>query len=112
MSKKTDIKLINLSNYVRPAIVENQSKDWVLNGRNNSFYQYIIDRYNGSTTNASIINSYTDLIYGKGLSAVHTNFEQWVQFKSILRDKDLRMIVADFELFGEASMQVIKTKRR
>ena len=107
----TDIRLITLSNYVRPRIIEDKSKNWVLNGRKNSFYQYIIDRYNGSTTNSSIINSYTDLIYGKGLSAVTSNFEQWVAFKSILRDRDLRMIVSDFELFGEASMQVIKTKK-
>ena len=62
-----DIRLINLSNYVRPKVVENKSKDWVLNGKNNSFYQYIIDRKNGSPTNSSIINSYSDLIYGKGL---------------------------------------------
>tara|TARA_R110000751_G_scaffold93304_2_gene182325 strand:- start:832 stop:2538 length:1707 start_codon:yes stop_codon:yes gene_type:complete len=114
MAKKvnnTDIRLINLSNYVRPNVVENVSKNWVLNGRNNSFYQYIIDRYNGSVTNSSIINSYTDLIYGRGITAVTSNMEQWVAFKSILRDKDLRMIVADFQLFGEASMQVIKTKK-
>ena len=57
-----DIKLITLSNYVRPAIVENKSRNWVLNGKNNEFYDYIIDRHNGSPTNSSINNSYIDLI--------------------------------------------------
>ena len=106
----SNIRLINLSNYIRPAIVENKSKDWVLNGRNNSFYQYIIDRYNGSTTNASIINSYNDLIFGRGLGFEGETKETLSKLKELISDKDLRMIVADFELFGEASIQVIKTK--
>ena len=29
----SDLRLINLSNYVRPDIYENKSKNWVLNGR-------------------------------------------------------------------------------
>lgn len=61
----SDIKLIQLSNYVRPKLEENKSKIWVLNGRDNCFYQYIIDRNNGSVTNSAINKSYCDLIYGK-----------------------------------------------
>ena len=81
---KENIVLLTLGNYVRPKIVENKSRNWVLNGKNNSFYQYIIDRYNGSPTNAAIINSYVDLIYGKGLRAKNANTPQglkdWVKF--------------------------------
>ena len=65
---KDNIIFLELNNYVRPKIQENKSKNWVLNGRNNEFYQYIIDRRNGSPTNATIINSFVNLIYGKGLS--------------------------------------------
>jgi len=109
---KENIVLLTLNNYVRPQVVENTSKNWVLNGRNNSFYQYVIDRYNGSPTNAAIINSYVDLIYGKGLRATNAkqNIDDWVKFKTILSRKDLRRIISDFELFGEASMEVIQTK--
>jgi hypothetical protein len=66
----SDIKLIQLSNYVRPIIRERQFDEWVLNGDKNEFFQYIIDRYNGSPTNESIINVYTQLIYGKGIKVV------------------------------------------
>ena len=107
---KSNIRLINLSNYARPAVEENKSKNWVLNGRNNSFYQYIIDRNNGSVTNSSINSTYKDLIYGKGLSATQTNSADWIALQSILSDKDLRMITIDFQLFGESSLQVIETK--
>jgi len=114
MAKKdtSEIKLITLSNYVRPDVVEVQSKDWVLNGKKNSFYQYIIDRYNGSPTNSSIINSYIDLIYGRGLA--YTNgvegVNDWARLQTILRPKELRKIIADFEVFGEFSFQVVKNK--
>ena len=109
---KENIVLLSLGNYVRPVVVENKSKNWVLNGVNNSFYQVIIDRYNGSPTNAAIINSYVDLIYGKGLRAKNAgrNLADWTKLKTVLSRKDLRRIISDFELFGEASMEVIQTK--
>jgi hypothetical protein len=105
-----DIRLLQLSNYVRPKLEENKAKNWVLNGRNNSFYQYVIDRFNGSPTNAAIISSYIDLIYGQGLNCRNKNLSQWINFVTILNKKELRKIIADFELFGEASMQVVRAK--
>lgn len=107
-----DIRLLQLSNYVRPKLDENKSKNWVLNGKNNSFYQYIIDRFNGSPTNAAIVSSYIDLIYGRGLSAHNKNLPAWINFSRILSKKELRKIISDFELFGEASFQVVKAKNK
>jgi len=105
-----DIRLLQLSNYVRPKLQENKSKNWVLNGKNNEFYQYIIDRFNGSPTNAAIIDSYANLIYGNGLRCRNNNTSAWVNFLAILRPNEIRKIVSDFELFGEASFQIIKSK--
>ena len=108
----TDIKLISLSNYVRPQVIESRSAEWVLNGRKNWFYQYIIDRKNGSPTNAAIINSYTDMLYGKGIGAHNAGLrvEDWLKLKQILKPKSLHRIVSDFILFGEASFEVIQTR--
>ena len=112
-NKAPEIVMLSMSNYVRPDIVEVTSKDWVLNGKNNSFYQYTIVRFNGSPTNAAIINSYADFIYGKGLRAKNANTPQglkdWTKLKTILMSKDLRRIISDFELFGQASMDIIQT---
>ena len=115
MSKKqnSEVRLVTLSNYVKPKVEINKSKGYVLNGRNNSFYQYIIDRNNGSTTNSSINNSYIDLIYGKGLGYKNkSNLQDWAKLKQVLSDNDLRRIIADFQLFGEASFQVVKNKKK
>jgi len=105
-----DIRLLQLSNYVRPKLEENKSKNWVLNGKQNSFYQYVIDRFNGSPTNSAIIDSYCNLIYGSGLRSKNVNTSAWINFVSLFSSKELRKIISDFELFGEASIQVIKSK--
>lgn len=109
-----DIRLIQLNNYIRPKIEENKSKNWVLNGRNNSFYYYLIDRYNGSTTNSAIINSYIDMIYAGGLGAKNAlvNTDDWLRFNVIMKDVDIRKVISDFALFNEFSMQVIKAKNK
>jgi len=109
-----DIRLIQLNSYNRPKIEENKSKGYVLNGRNNEYFKYIIDRYNGSVTNATIINSYINLTYGKGIGArnARTNPKDWLKFKTILKDKDIRKIISDFTVFNEFSFQVIKAKNK
>jgi len=110
--KPSDITLIQMNNYIRPKIEENKSKNWVLNGKNNSFYQYLIDRYNGSPTNSAIINSYINMIYGGGLGAynANTNTADWLKLNVILKAVDLRKVISDFVIFNEFSWQVIRAK--
>ena len=107
-----DIKLITLASYVKPEIVENKNKNWVLNGHKNSFYQYIIDRNNGSATNSSINSTYISLIYGRGLDFKDglQGVNDWALLQKYLRPQELRKIIADFQIFNEYSVQVIRTK--
>lgn len=109
-NKASDIKLIQLNSYVRPTLQEDKSKGWVMNGKKNVFYKYTIDRFNGSPTNAAIINTYIDLIYGRGLTS--DNKEALEKLNEVLTNEDLKRIIADFELFGEASIQVISKKSK
>jgi hypothetical protein len=108
----SDIKLITLTNYVRPPLMEDKSRDWGMNGRLNQYYDYIIDRNNGSPTNASINESYTTLIYGKGLrtSSGALGAESWGRLQTILRPRELRKMVRDFQVFGEFSFEIIESK--
>ena len=102
------LQIINLSNYIRPEIKEVSGKKWVLNGDKNSFYQTIIDAYNGSPTNSAIIDSYSQFIYGKGLTSKDKAKKpsEWAAIMSLVSKKDLRKICKDFEMFGEASIEV------
>ena len=108
----SEIKLITLTNYVRPPLMEDKSRDWVMNGKLNQYYNYIIDRNNGSPTNASINESYTTLIYGKGLrtSSGALGAESWGRLQTILRPRELRKMVRDFQVFGEFSFEIIESK--
>jgi hypothetical protein len=102
------LQVINLSNYIRPEIKEVSGKKWVLNGEKNSFYQTIIDAYNGSPTNSAVIDSYSQFIYGKGLTSKDKAKKpsEWAAIMSLLSKKDLRKICKDFEMFGEASIEL------
>ena len=103
------IDVVQLSNYVRPEIKEVSGKDWVLNGDKNSFYTYLIDRYNGSPTNRAIIDSYAKYIYGKGLTSKQQSIKpmQFAQVLQKLSKKDLRNICQDYAIFSEASFECI-----
>ena len=110
----SDIKLITLSSYTRPDVYEMKSQNWVLNGKDNSFYDYIIKRNNGSPTNSSINKSYATLAYGKGLGFTNrvsdTVVNDWALLQSILSPRDLKKMVQDAQIFGEFSFQVIKNR--
>lgn len=101
------VHIFEMNSYVKPPVEESASKEWVLNGRNNEFFGYIIDRYNGSPTNAAIINGFTELIYGKGLTV---RMREDAEFLKLFPKDEVRKIVSDFKLFGSSTVQVIYSK--
>ena len=105
----SNLHILNLAAYNRPEITENKNKDWVNYGQDNNYYQYIIDRYNGSATNNAIINGVVNMIYGKGLDATNSSKkpDEYAQMKSIFSNDDVRKTVLDLKLLGEGSMQIL-----
>jgi hypothetical protein len=105
----SNLHILNLASYNRPEISENKNKDWVNYGTDNNYYQYIIERYNGSATNNAIINGVVNMIYGKGLDATNSSKKpnQYAQMKSIFSNDCVRKTVLDLKLLGEGSMQII-----
>jgi hypothetical protein len=104
-----NLHILNLSSYNRPSIVESKSKEWISYGDDNNYYQYIIDRYNGSATNNAIINGVVNMIYGKGLDATDSNKkpDEYAQMRSIFNNSCIRKVTQDLKLLGEASMQIV-----
>ena len=100
---KHNVNIVQLSNYVKPVIKESKSKEWVLNGDKNQFFQYVIDRYNGSPTNGAIISGFSNLIYGKGLSARDANKKplEYAKMVTLFRPDEVRKMVLDFKLQGQ-----------
>ena len=108
------VKIINLSGYETPSIKESTRYDWVEYGDDNNYFGELIEKYTGSPTNSRCVNGISDLIYGRGLSATDSedNAVQFGQMQQILQDKDVRRIVSDLKLLGQAAIQVVYNKRK
>ena len=109
-----NIHVLNLAKYEPPIIEESKKNEWVTYGENNSYYQFLIDRYRNSTTNNAIINNISRLIYGKGLSAIDASRKpnEYAQMMSMIAPDEMRKVVLDFEMLGQASFQVHYSKDR
>ena len=109
-----DLRIVNLSTYTTPDIVEKSNKDWVSYGADNNYFKYLIDRYNGSPTNNAIINGMSEMIYGRGLDALNSNKkpDQYANMISLLHKDMVRKLCYDLKLMGQCSMQVIYSKDR
>ena len=107
------IKIVNLSTYTTPEVKEYKNKEWVAYGEDNNYYQFLIDRYNGSATNNAAINGISQMIFGRGLDATNSNKrpDEYAQMKSLLKDDDVRKLSYDLKLMGQCAMQVIYNKK-
>jgi hypothetical protein len=106
--------IVNLSNYSSPEIKEVKNKDWIFYGEDNNYYQYLIDRYNGSPTNNAIINGLSQMVFGKGLNATDSNKkpDQYAQMVGLFKKDTVRKFCYDLKLMGQCAIQVIYSKDR
>ena len=103
-----NLHIINLSKYTTPIIEENKQDNIVEYGSDNNYFQYLIDRSVGSTTNNSIIRGVANMVYGKGLDALDSNRkpEQYASMKILLKPKDVKRVISDRKKLGMGALQV------
>ena len=108
----SNIRFVNLSSYTTPVVKEQRGKEWVSYGDSNNYFQYLIDRYNGSATNNAIINGISELIYGKGLDATDSNRkpDQYAKMKSLFGKDCMRKVTSFLKMMGQCAFQVIYSK--
>jgi hypothetical protein len=109
-----DLRTISLSafdtqifNEVKPS-----GKTYVLNGKNNEGYDYVINRYKYSPTNAAILDSYYSYTYGQGLTANYMANQaiQMAKVNKLFTKDTVRKLVKDYTLFHECSFEIILGK--
>ena len=107
-----NIHIIKLGAYTTPEVVENHYKEWVEYGTDNDYFNYLISRAIGSTTNQALLKGISDRIYGNGLKAKDSNRKpsQWAKVISMLSKEDLRKFVTDHKMLGMAAMMVTYEK--
>ena len=113
-SKVSEFGFVNLSTYTSPEVKEVNGADWIEYGADNNYFQYLIDRYNGSPTNNAAINGISQAIYGKGLNATNSNKKpnEYAQMVSLFKKDVVRKLCYDLKLMGQCAMQVIYSKDR
>ena len=106
------ISFVNLSTYTSPEIVESKNKEWIEFGSDNNYFQFLIDRYNGSATNNAAINGISQMIYGKGLDATDSSRkpEAYARMISLFKKDVVRRLSYDLKLAGQCAIQVIYSK--
>jgi hypothetical protein len=115
MNNKNNIRLLNLSSYQTPIVKEEYNRDWVSYGDDNNYFQNLIEKYLGSPTNSRCINGIIDMVYGRGLNATDSTEkpEMFGKMQSILRPSDVKKMVNDLKMLGQAAIQVVyKTGKR
>ena len=113
-AEKGKIHIVNMSSYTRPEIVEQYNRDWVEYGEDNNYFDYLIDRYNGSATNNAAINGIAEMIYGKGLEAVEENAKgkDYKEMKELFTKSCMKKVCYDYKMMGQAAIQIIYSKDR
>ena len=109
---KNSIRVLNLSGYQAPKVIEDKRKDWVRyvdSDTGESYFSSLIDKYLGSPTNSRCINGISDMIYGRGLDATDSaeKPEMYAKMKLLLKPSCMRKVVNDYKLLGQAAVQVV-----
>ena len=111
---KENIRVLELSSYSAPEIKEDKRNEWVNYGEDNDYFNFLIERYRNSTTNNSIINNVTRLVYGYGVGALNSNRKpnEYAQFISMFAKSDIRKMVLELKMLGQCAIQVHYSKDR
>jgi hypothetical protein len=109
-----DLRVFNLSTYTSPKISETASNKFVSYGDDNNYFNFLIDRYNGSATNNAIINGMSEMIFGKGLDATDSSLkpESYAKMITLFHENCVRRLASDLKLMGNCAIQIIYSKDR
>ncbi|KAF2337224.1 hypothetical protein [Flavobacterium daemonense] len=93
---------VMMSAYQPIDIKPSYGRKWLTNGTNNANYRVYKDAYDDSPTNASIINSFVNYIYGEGLEDINgQNINKYIS------EEDVLLICQDYKTYGGYAIQII-----
>ena len=112
--ENSQFKFVQLSSYTSPVVSENPRKGWVEYGDDNDYFQYLIDRFNGSPTNNAITSGIIDMIFGHGIDATDSgkNPEGYLQLRKLIKDQELKKVINDYYMLGNGAFQLIYNQNK
>ena len=108
------VNFLQLSTYTTPEVQEVSNQEWVAYGADNNYFQFLIDRYNGSATNNALINGISQMIVGRYLDATDSNRkpEEYANMKAMISEDMQMKLASDLKLMGQCAMQVLYSEDR
>tara|TARA_R110002020_G_scaffold411_2_gene2059 strand:- start:542 stop:2500 length:1959 start_codon:yes stop_codon:yes gene_type:complete len=108
------VNFLQLSTYTTPEVREVNNQDWIQYGADNNYFQFLIDRYNGSATNNALINGISQMIVGRYLDATDSSRkpDEYAQMKSMISEDMQMKLASDLKLMGQCAIQVIYSQDR
>ena len=108
---KGKIHVVEMASHTRPEVSEVYGEDWIEYGEDNDYYQYLIDRYNGSPTNNASITGIVEMIYGKGLAVIDGEDSELSKVvKELFPKEDVHRGTNDSYTLGGGAFQVIYSR--
>ena len=109
---KSAFSSVHLSSYNIPEIVESKNKEYIEFGSDNNYFQFLINRANGSATSGACITGIAQMIYGRGLDATDSSRkpESYARMISLFKKEQVRRLAYDLKLTGQCAIQVIYSK--
>lgn len=106
--------VIELKAYNPPKAIESRQDNWIKFGEKNDYYDFLIERYNNSTTNNQVINNIVKLIYGKGLISKDSaqKPQEYAQLKTLFTKDNVKKAITDMYLLGQCAFQIIYSKNK
>ena len=108
MTKSQNFSVVNLTQQEIPVVVEDTKTrhQYVPVGiiMPDDYFSNITDAYMNSTTQAACIGGIADMIFGKGIYC--ENEEQKQAFAKMLQQEEVKRVVFDLKLYGNACFQV------
>ena len=109
--EENKVMIVDFSSYSRPEVIESAGRKYVSYGEDNNYYQYLIDRANGSPTNNSLITGISDMIYGEGLAATDSAVkpDEFAQMKTLFK-KETKIEILVEKIDNNLSLAEYKIK--
>lgn len=102
---------VNLSTYTQPEVTEDKRNGWVAYGDDNDYFDYILGRYYGSTTNNAIINGIADMIAGQGLDTQGRNSELYAKVVTLFKYDDIKRWAFDLKCMGYYIIMITRSRK-
>ena len=102
------IQIVKLGKYKAPKGVVSTNNKYVSYGADNNYYSVLLNAKD-SPTNSALINTISDLIYGKGIKASNANRKpnEYAAMKSLFTEECIRRVSEDYYFLGSGTIQLI-----